>query len=362
MNKKIFIAVIALLMLIFTLQVKTYAASIPLNSVAVETDKEKVAPGEEIKLTINFGTTLGAYTFDIAYDNSIFEYVSTDGGTENDDGTKVRVTFYDSTGGTNPRTEMSITFKAKDDLEATSQTNFSITAEGLANEDASQEYDDITTAIEKEVTVEPNYEDYELSLEYSGNIIIDEEKELKLITKSSMGRNYDNLMLTAEVTEKPEDANVTITAIDDQETEVDILQDGWGSTTGYSLGGKDVEQELLMTSTFDKVGEYKIKFSVLDKDNSNQVVVEEEFTLSVLEEEVILEEEENNSENAIDENITTEENDTNSENETEETTEDENAMPTELPKTGTTKYSYIAVVMALLVSGYVVTKNYKKES
>ena len=46
------------------------------GSVTVDVTKEKVLPGEEVTVNINFGTDLGAYTFDVAYDNSIFEYVS----------------------------------------------------------------------------------------------------------------------------------------------------------------------------------------------------------------------------------------------------------------------------------------------
>lgn len=352
MIKKISAFIIALVIAIFALQIVTYAASIPLSSITVTTSETKIAPGEEVTITINFGTSLGAYTFDIAYDNSIFEYVSTDGGTENDNGTRVRVTFYDSSGGTNPRTEMSITFKAKEDLVATNQTNFAITAEGLANSDASQEYDDITSAIEKEITVEPNYVDYELTLDYSGNIVIDEEKELKLTTKSSMGKNYDNVMLKAEIISKPDDSTVKLVAIDGQSQEIDVLQDGIGSTDGYSLGGENVNQELLMTGTFDKTGEYKLKFSVLDKDNSNQVIVEKEFTLNVLEEESIDIEE--NNENTVEEGTT-------DNNETNTLSEEKEDLPEELPKTGMTKYGYIVTVMVVLISGYVVIKNYKKE-
>lgn len=144
-------AVVLLTVLIFT--GKSYAAS--LDAIDIQTDKTTVRPGEEVKVTINFGETLGAYTFDIAYDNNIFEYVSVDGGTPNDTSDKVRVVFHDSSGGTNSRANMSITFRAKSDITTSNPTEFSITAEGLANADASVTYDDITTPIVKNVTVEP---------------------------------------------------------------------------------------------------------------------------------------------------------------------------------------------------------------
>mgnify|MGYP002509206929 CR=1 FL=1 len=50
-----------------------------------------VRPGQEVKLTINFADALGAYTFDIGYDNNIFNYVSVDGGTANPGADKVGV-------------------------------------------------------------------------------------------------------------------------------------------------------------------------------------------------------------------------------------------------------------------------------
>src|SRR5699024_7132671 len=125
--------------------------------------------------------------------------VSAEGGTENDNGTRVRVTYYDAAGGTNPRENMSVTFKAKEELESTNPTDFSVTAEGLANSDASQTYDDITTPIKKSVTVEPNYVDYTIKLNYTGDVISGKENTMELITESSMGRNYDHVGMTAEI-------------------------------------------------------------------------------------------------------------------------------------------------------------------
>lgn len=110
MTKKLLSFVLILFLLFFTLQISVNASSIPFGSVNATVSNTKIRPGENVKVNIEFGTELGAYTFDIAYDNKIFEYVSSEGGTENDNGTRVRVVFYDSTGGTNPRTNMSVTF------------------------------------------------------------------------------------------------------------------------------------------------------------------------------------------------------------------------------------------------------------
>ena len=163
------ISLIMLSLLIFSGNVFAVA----LNNVTTDTDKTTVRPGEEVKVTIDFGEQLGAYTVDVAYDNKIFDYVSADGGIANDTGDKVKVVFHDSTGGTNPSQRVSVIFRAKADLETSNPTEFSITAEGLSNPDASVTYDDITTPIVKNVTVAPQYEDYKFELTYSGNIVKD---------------------------------------------------------------------------------------------------------------------------------------------------------------------------------------------
>jgi hypothetical protein len=356
--RKILIFITVLFLAIAIMQTTIYAASIPLNSITVNISKDKIEPGEEVKVDINFGTELGAYTFDIAYDNSIFEYVKSEGGTENDNGTRVRVTYYDSTGGTNPRTNMYVVFKAKEDITSTNPTNFSITAEGLANSDASQEYDDITQAIEKQLTVEPNYKQYNIDLEYTEKLIKDKDIDLKLVTKSSMGKNYDNLMTKAEIISKPQNANIKLTAMEDNSNEINMIETGYGSTKGFSLGGKNAHHEINMKANFDTTGEYKIKFSILDKDSSNAVVVEKEFTLNVIEENTNVSDTENNADN---EDNSENNNPNNSNDNQNSNINNEEELPKELPKTGMTQYVYIIAIISLLLSGYIVNKNLKKD-
>ena len=368
MNKKILSILVILAFLFFTFQISSNAASIPLNSLDVTVSETKIRPGENVTVNINFGTDLGAYTFDVAYDNNIFEYVSSEGGTENDDGTRVRVTFYDSTGGTSPRTSMSVTFKAKDSIVTTNPTDFSVTGEGLANADASQEYDDITSPVKKSVTVEPDYKDYTISLNYSGNIIINEAKDMELVTKSAMGKNYDNLKLTAEVVSKPsDDATVKLIATTKTRQEVDLIQEAWGEVDGYALGGKDVEQILEVAGTFSTEGNYKIKFSILDKDSGNAEIATKTVDVTAKSQATV--DEGNKDENAGDNNANggagnNENNNQNgntgngSNNGKENVTEE---VPETLPKTGMTKYGAIATVLAVLGTGYVVLQNTRKK-
>ena len=371
MLKRILSIVVILALILFTLQINVHAQSVPLGSVEVTLTQEKIAPGEEVTININFGTDLGAYTFDVAYDNSIFEYVRSEGGTENDNGTRVRVTYYDSAGGTNPRTNMSVTFRAKADLEATNPTNFSVTAEGLANADASQTYDDITSPIQKSITVEPNYVDYTLSLNYTGNVVKNEEKAMELITQSSMGRNYDHVKMQVEITKKPSDsATVKLLATERTRQEIDLVQDGWGEPSGYELGGKDASQVLDIRGLFSENGNYTIKISLLDMDSSNAVIVSRDFNVDVVE----TSNGNNNGgttgegENGTGNNGTTGENGNandntnNGTNGTQNNGENKNEeIPQTLPATGSTQYGYILSALAILVTSYIVVRNSKKE-
>ena len=378
MTKKILIILAILSLLFFTLQISAFAASVPLGSVTVNVSKAKIAPGEEVTVNINFGTQLGAYTFDIAYDNSIFDFVSAEGGTENDNGTRVRVTFYDSTGGISPRENMSVTFKAKAELESTNPTDFSVTAEGLANSDASQEYDDITSPIKKSVTVEPNYVDYTLDLNYTGDVVVNKEKNMELITSSSMGKNYDHVKMKVEITEKPSDsATVKLLATERTRQEIDLIQEGWGEPDGYELGGRDAEQVLELRGLFSEVGNYKIKVSLLDADTGNAEIVSKEFAVVVNKEATTTPEDNNQNENTGNNNGNNSENneiignnnannDQNGNGQTEEgqqgaeNTQNEE-MPETLPKTGMTQYVYFITAIAILGTSYIAVKNFKKE-
>lgn len=333
----IFAIVTLLTVIVFTGQ--SYAAS--LDTIDIQTDKTTIRPGEEVKLNIQFGQDLGAYTFDVAYDNNIFEYESVEGGTANDTGDKVRTTYYDTTGGTNPRSNMSVTFRAKADITTSNPTEFTITAEGLANSDASVTFDDITTPIVKNVTVEPEYFDYTLKLEYTGDIIKGEEKAMTLSYSSPMGHYYEHARLIAEST-TPAGATVQLLADDQANLEHDIIQSGWGEAQGYKIGGKDVVQVLQTRGIFSEVGDYTITLKLIDRDNSDQVIAQQDFQFTVVEAQATtppaVTEPENNVQTPVSEEI-------------EEV--NPNEIPTKLPKTGSNIYVPIIVILIALISSYI---------
>ena len=58
MMKKLISFVLVLSIMLLILGLNVFAASVPLNSVTVDTTKEKISPGEEVTVNINFGTEL----------------------------------------------------------------------------------------------------------------------------------------------------------------------------------------------------------------------------------------------------------------------------------------------------------------
>lgn len=363
MKKTISLIITILIFATLLLTVKSYAAS--LDTVKFDVDKTVVRPGEEVKATIDFGKQLGAYTVDVNYDNNIFEYVSVDGGTANDTTDKVKVTFHDSTGGTNPRESMSITFKAKEDITTSNPTELTVTAEGLSNADASETYDDITTPLVKNLTVEPEYKDYQITLEHTGNIEKDVEKEMKLMYSSSMGRYYEHARLIAEAT-TPKDASVKLLATDGEtKAETDIIQSGWGDPQGYKIGGKDVSQTLNVRALFSEVGDYSITLKLIDRDNSDTVIAEKTFEYKVAEKETTPPEEENPEQPEITppaeepEQPAEKPEQTTPETKTDETTSngemERKETPNKLPKTGYNEYiiMYIALFCVIGLGVYI---------
>ena len=326
----------------------THAAA--LDTINVEVSKTTVRPGEEVTVTVQFGQNLGAYTIDVSYDDNIFEYVGVEGGTENDTGDKVKVVYHDTTGGTNPRTNMSVTFKAKENITTSNPTEFTITGDGLANADASVTYEDITTPIVKNVTVEPQYVDYTLKLENAGEIVKEQEKQMTLSYSSPMGRYYEHARLIAEAT-KPTGATVQLLATDDASLEHDIIQSGWGDAQGFKIGGKDVSQVLQVRGVFSQAGDYTITLKLIDRDNSDQVISQQAFQFKVVESATQVTP-------PTDTGITPPTETTppvaDTENLPKEEVAEPEKTPTVLPKTGINMYIPIMALLIVLISCYVI--------
>lgn len=344
--KKIFgIFTLILVVSILIFSVKSYA--VLLDTIDVDLDKTTVRPGENVTVSINFGENLGAYTASIAYDNNIFEYVSSEGGTANDTTDKINVVYFDQTGGTSPRNNMSVTFKAKDAITSSNPTEFTVTLTGMANSDASITFDDITTPIIKNLVVEPEFFPYIINLDYTGDIIANEAKDMKLSYSSSKGKHYEKARLVAEAT-TPEGATVQLIGVDEQSLRHDIIQSGWGDAQGFKIGGTNFLQVLNVQGTFSKPGNYGITLKLIDRENSDSIITEKAFTIAVAEKANEVAPTEDEKTPTEPEKPVIPSTPTTTENKVENT-----ATPTKLPKTGMNIYAPIMVLMVILLGVFI---------
>jgi len=335
---KKFLSIVIILAILFTIAFCSEVNAAELTTLDITIDKIVVNPGDTITITAQFGEDLGAYTFEYSYDDNLLEYVSVDDGTANDTGDKVIVTYFDTTGGLNPKTSASITFRAKSDITTSNPTEFLITAEGLANADGSITFDDVTIPIVQNFIVEPQYEMYNIAFTYEGNVIKEVEKNMRLTISSNMGKNYEHVRILAEVT-KPDGTTAKLFGIDDENLEHDLIESGWGPAQGFSIGGVNMEKILDLRGIFSNEGTYEITFSVIDRDDSDSIITQNTFNISVLPEEI--------NEVIIEEPVLQDE-----------------ELPTVLPKTGYNIYviATILILIVLTFAGIVLkekTKQYK---
>ncbi len=324
-----FIGILFLTILLFLQFGTVVFADEKLETVKVEVNKAKVAPGEQVTLTTDFGQTMGAYTINVEYDPKAFSYVKSEGGAENDENGKVILTYhYVQQGSEQPRTNATITFKANDNIVADTPTDFSVTINGMSNPDNSKEYDDITVPFKKDVLIQPNYVDYSLALQYSGVILPNVAKDMKLVTSSTMGKNYDHVRLIATLTKTPsKEATAKLLATNSEKTEIDLLHSGWGEAEGYAIGGKNVKQELALKGEFSEIGNYTINVKLIDRDDEDKVIAQKDFNIAV----------------------------------GEQKKEEDEKLPATLPKTGGMQYVYIILAVSVLTIAYLyITKKNRK--
>ena len=106
--KKIIISILILILAVFTIfQTNTYASSLSLS-----TSKSEVKVGDTISVTVSFGQKVAAADVTLSFDSSKFAYKSVSKGTANSTGSSIVVSYFDSTGGSNPTSSITFTFTA----------------------------------------------------------------------------------------------------------------------------------------------------------------------------------------------------------------------------------------------------------
>ena len=320
--RKIF-SVITILLIIFLLILTVKVSAAPLSTLNITLDKTVVNPDGTVTVIIEYGQDIGAATFEVDYDTALFDFQSSTGTTSHSDiGGVVTAIFTDITGGSNPSTEMRLTFKAKSGITTSNPTQFSITANGLANADGSVTYDDIIVPIIKDILVEPVYINYNIEINYTGTIMPNVEHPINISIKSAMGRYYDHLRLVAQVT-KPDGSTFTLMGTDSALLEHDVIQTGWGAAAGFGLGG-NVNETYNFRGTFSMEGKYTLTLNLIDRDDSDAII-------ATLTKEINVGEQLANA---------------------PEPTEQ---LPTELPKTGGNSYVIALMVISAIGLAYYVT-------
>ncbi len=278
--KKI-IALITILSILVLTVLTGYTYAAVLDDFAISVDKKTVRPGEQVVLKVTFGQPLGSFKVKVDFDDDIFEYVSADNGTGSAESDTVTVEYTELS---TTKTETNITFKAKTGITTSNPTEFTVTATNMKSEGGSTGYDDITEGKVETLTVEPEYQDYTLTLENAEDIIAGKEIPFKLSYSSPMGRHYAKARLEADATKTPENATVKLIGFSTQDnSQYDIIDDGWGNAQGYAIGGEDVSQELDLKGIFSQAGEYTITLKLIDREKSDETIVEKAFNFTVKE-------------------------------------------------------------------------------
>ncbi len=369
MKEKLRIFSITLFLVMFMFIQDTYAVS--LNTFDVQISKNLVRPGEEVTVQVNFGEALKAYTVKIAYDDNIFDYVSSEGGTAVNTFDKIIMSYGDTEMPVEARGSVSVTFRAKSSLTTTNPTNFVVTSDNMKNADGSMTYDPITTGFTKDLIVEPEYEDYEIKLTHIDTIVKGKPIDMILSYSSAMGRPYAHARLVAEVATAGGTAKLLGT--DQSDSEHDIIQDGWGAVEGYEIGGKGVTQELHVRAIFSDIGDYTITLKLIDKENGDTVIAQRSFPFTAVDEQIqpnydivpmSIEEAENGTQEELSVRSVPEFNHTEgqvqartqtqaSETSTNITNETTQSTPNKLPKTGINVYIYGVLSLIALTAGYI---------
>lgn len=347
MKKFVSIVAIFLVLFLLTYTINANAATLgptieqELKTVQITTDKETVHPNETVTLNIAFGTNLGAYTANVVYDANLLDYVSAEGGVANDTGEKVIVTYaYNQLQDPAPRNSMSITFKAKgeDVITATNPTSLRVSLDGLASPDATTVYYVATSETIKNISVEPVYEDYQIALNYTGDILPEEEKEMEIVISSSMGRNYEKTRLLASVV-APDGQNMKLLASKDEDEQYDIIESGWGNEQGDPLGGKNVAKKIQARGIFSGEGTYALTLKVINREDEDAVIASKTFEIKVGTTTTPAPEPETNT--------------------TVPPTTNNSQTPQTLPKTGNMIYVSIIPIIAILAISYLLLRKKK---
>ena len=162
--------------------------------------------------------------------------------------------------------------------------------------------------------------EYQFEIEYTGDIIANEEKSANVILSATEGPVYNKVQVKSEMVSGP--GTPKVIAIDEEGREFDITESGdWGPIEGFQVGGT-FSNVTPIKITYPEAGTYVSKISLVDLENDNAVITEKQFTVTVLPQPA---------------------------NAPENNTVDGNNTVEEIPKTGTSVFEY--GIYAIIIGG-----------
>jgi len=179
-------------------------------------------------------------------------------------------------------------------------------------------------------------DEYSFELNYTGDIVINEPKDGRVILRGTNGTTYPRVRIKVDI-QGP--ATPRIMATDSSGVEHDIAQLGyWGPDTGFAVQGT-FENVTPIKATFLEEGTYTITLSLINLDANNAIITTKTEVIEVLEDISNVGNVENNTENVENENIE------------------------KLPQTGTSIMEYIiyaGIITTIIGFGYYKTRKVRQ--
>ena len=183
---------------------------------------------------------------------------------------------------------------------------------------------------------------YNFEINYTGNIIEDEDKNATVVLAGNNATPYTNVRIKVDFVSGP--STPTIIAYDTNGIGYNIVEFGyWGPEAGFAVGGTFRNETPILARYLD-AGTYVVRLSLVDVNNNEAVITSKEFTQTVL---ASTPAEETPDENIIINNI--------------DTNNVVNNTISEIPQTGISIWAYIGVILAVIAIIYVASKLIKKD-
>ena len=177
---------------------------------------------------------------------------------------------------------------------------------------------------------------YDFEINYTGDIVEDEDKNATVVLQGTEATPYTNVRIKVDFLSGP--STPTIIAYDTEGIGYNIVEFGyWGPETGFAVGGTFRNETPILARYLDP-GTYVVRLSLVDVNNNESVITSKEFTQTVVASTTT---EETPAENIIEDNII-------------------NNIVAEIPQTGISIWTYIGIILAVVIFIYIANKFIKK--